>query len=437
MRRRSPWGQPLPALALAVFTLAVLTACGKKGEPVAPYSKTPQPPSGLQVSQVGPEIEIQVTAPRTTTENRPLPVIELEWLEAPVLGDFRKVARPILREEVAPGELRTKRFPLPTAPSRLSVRAYSGRARSNNAPLASFLPAPVPTPPGNVAATATATGVQLNWTNPPGAEPWPSPTPVPTPTPRPTPTPQPGAAPSPTATPNPAASSRPPPPGGSHPDPKPGGGHQQPPPPEGAVADAGASATPAPVSPSAALEVKPDPQASPRPGGSPLPSPTPVPLALPSGIRIFRTDGAPRLAREPLQAASWLDTTLKPGDKPCYALRYAATLQPLVESAPTEPVCTEFKDLVVPEPPARLLGDIGPTFVELSWLASPSTDVAFYRVYRTMETEARAMVIQTEGLLLRVRDLNMTSGPRTYDVVAVDKGGNESSGSPELKIVIP
>jgi len=109
----------------------------------------------------------------------------------------------------------------------------------------------------------------------------------------------------------------------------------------------------------------------------------------------------------------------------------------MVESAETVPVCVEIKDLVPPAPPARLLGDVGATFVELSWLPSPSADTAFYRLYRTTGTEPRALVVQTEGLLLRVRDNNMTRGPRTYEVVAVDKGENESAPGPVLRIVVP
>ena len=138
-----------------------------------------------------------------------------------------------------------------------------------------------------------------------------------------------------------------------------------------------------------------------------------------------------------MQSSSWLDSTPKPGDKPCYALRYATSFKPLVESAPTEPVCVEVKDIVPPEPPGGLVGDIGATFVELSWVASPSTDVAFYRVYRALDQAARTMAIETQGPVLRIRDPNLAPGPRTYDVVAVDKGGNESAPTAPLKIVIP
>ena len=166
----------------------------------------------------------------------------------------------------------------------------------------------------------------------------------------------------------------------------------------------------------------------------PVPTPTPLP---PTGIRVHRTDGEARLVRDHLQTASWTDSMPLAGEKPCYTLRYATAFSPLVESVPTEPVCVEVKDLVPPAPPGRLVGDIGADFVELSWLPSPSADVAFYRLYRTTETMPRALVIQTEGLLLRVRDANVTKGPRTYEAVAVDKGGNESAPGPALRVIVP
>ena len=118
-------------------------------------------------------------------------------------------------------------------------------------------------------------------------------------------------------------------------------------------------------------------------------------------------------------------------------MRHATSFTPLVESAPTEPACVETKDIVPPEPPGRLLGDIGATFVELSWVASVSGDVEFYRIYRSIDVAAMALAIETQGPVLRIRDPDMARGPRTYEIAAVDKGGNESARGPSLKIIVP
>lgn len=407
MRRRFSRARGL----LLLLAMGVGAACGKRGDPLAPYLKTPAPATGFDVSQLGDEVEIRVTAPRTTMDGRPLPVIRLEWFQGPPTGDFGKGAVSLLREEVAPGELRIKRFPRPAADVRFGVRASSGKARSAQG-LVLFKPAPVPTPPEALELTNTATGVELRWTNPPGAEPWPTPSPSPSPSPTPVPgtSPVPGSSPtlSPAAPPSPSPTADPPP-----------------------VTKPGAE--PRPLVPGALPVVA-------QAGGSPTPTPTPPPTPSPTpptGIRIFRTDGVPRLARDQLQASTWLDPSPRPGDKPCYSLRYATSFRPLVESAPTDPVCVEVKDIVRPDPPGRLVGDVGVTFVELSWLASPSVDVAFYRIYRALDTSPRSAAIETQGPVLRIRDPNMTPGPRAYEVVAVDQGGNESEPTALLKLIVP
>ena len=388
MRRR-----PIRALPiLLAMALVLQAACGKRADPLAPYVKTPQPPTGLEVAQIGEEVEIRIIAPRVTTENRPLPVFELEWLQGPPTGDFAKGAIPLVREDVAPGEARVKRFPRPAGDVRFTARAINGKARSAQAPLLLYKPAPIPLAPTALQLTNTPTGVELRWTNPQGAEPWPTPPPSPSPTASPTPAGSPPPLPPPTAMPVPQDAK-----------------------------DKAPTATPA---------------AGSKPGASPSPSPTPSPTP-PTGIRIFRTDGSPRLAREPLQASTWLDSSPKPGEKPCYALRYATSFKPLVESVQTEPACVEVKDIVPPEPPGRLVADLGTTFVELSWTASPSTDVAFYRIYRAFEGAPRTLAIETQGLVLRMRDPNLAPGTRLYDVVAVDKSGNESTPTAPLRLIVP
>lgn len=368
----------LPLLAL----VALWGGCGKRADPLPPYLKTPAPPSALVVAQVGEQIEIRAVAPRTTTQNRPLPVIELEWLQAPPLGDFGKTAESLFREEVAPGEPRTKRFPRPRTDVRVSVRAISGQARSAPAPPFHFKPAPVPASPSGLLAVNTPSGVELQWTNPPGAEPWPK------------------------GTPPPSALSSPLPSPPTKPSVPPVAGLPSPP-----------SSSPAKIPPAV---------------GSPSPSPSPSP-----GIRLYRTDQSPRLVQEALQASHWVDATVKHGETACYSLGYATSLTPLVESSPSEPVCVEVKDLVPPDPPGPLYADLGTNFVELSWSASPSADTTRYRVYRSVPDHPRTLVMETDGPSLRVKDLEFTQGPRTYVVVAVDAAGNESLPGPPATVVLP
>jgi len=430
--RRTLHGRSL--FLLAIVALGTNAACGKRADPLPPWVKTPMVPTAVEVAQMGDEIEVRALAPRTTTEARPLPVIELEWLQAPAVGDFGKTAVSLLREEVAPGELRVHRFPRPVAPVRITVRAIAGKARSANAPILAFTPAAVPLAPTDLKAMNTATGVELHWINPPGAEPWP------TPVASPSPTPLPGALPL-AAVPAVAADassvSTPPPPPSPTPSPSPLDSTT---PLDSMATTLGQAQGTARVAP--AVETVPAASASPMPSpvatasASPTPAPTPTPTPT-TGIRIFRTDGVARLVKDHVRATTWSDPTPAPGEKPCYSVRYASSFTPLVESKPSEPVCVEVKDIVPPEAPGQLTGDLGADFVELSWTASPSADVQFYRLYRSIGGAPRALVIQTDGVLFRVRDTNVTSGDRTYEIVAVDRGGNESPPGPLLKITLP
>ena len=260
-------------------------------------------------------------------------------------------------------------------------------------------PATVPLPPTALQAISVTTGVEVRWINPPGAEPWPTPAPAPSPTPSPLPLPAQGVAPDPEPSPPKAPSS------------------------------------PAAPPPSASAILLPPTRVSPPPAAS-APSPTPLPTP-PTGIRIFRTDGIPRLAGPPLQASTWLDPSPRVCETACYALRYATSFKPVVESAPTDPVCVEMKDVAPPEPPDKLLGDLGDGFVELSWAASPSSDVAAYRIYKTTDSRPRALLLETQGPVLRVRDSSTGSGVRTYEAVALDKSGNESKPTPAIKVIVP
>ena len=96
----------------AFLLLALLPACGKKGDPLPPLRPTPAAVSGLRVAQRGEQVEITFTAPRASTDGARLPVLEVEILVAVEEGDFLKVARG-RRIKAAPGEVLRESEPLP------------------------------------------------------------------------------------------------------------------------------------------------------------------------------------------------------------------------------------------------------------------------------------------------------------------------------------
>jgi len=98
----------------APLVLVAALGCGKRGDPLPPLGRTPQPVRDLTLAQRGADLEVRYTAPRTTTGGIRLDVHAVEILTARGDGDFaktalvevRKVARPV--EEIELTKTRTE-----------------------------------------------------------------------------------------------------------------------------------------------------------------------------------------------------------------------------------------------------------------------------------------------------------------------------------------
>jgi hypothetical protein len=165
----------------AALLLAALPACGKRGDPLPPLARAPQPVKDLAVAQRGPDLEIRYTAPRTTTGGIRLDLHSVEVLTARAAGDFAKTAL-IEARKVAPGETVTVTQPLPPPGTQLRVaaRAVSGGDLSALTPIVTLVVHPPPAAPADLKARLTPEAVVLTWT---GAVPSPPPAPAPSPSP--------------------------------------------------------------------------------------------------------------------------------------------------------------------------------------------------------------------------------------------------------------
>jgi hypothetical protein len=394
------------ATAGALFVACLLPSCGQKGDPKAPYVRTPRPPEGLVVSQRGASIEIRVKAPATTTEARPLPVVELYLLGATEAGDFDRMSREMFRERVAPGETRTQMFEIPAKELRVAARATDGRARSTLSSIVTFKPGPIPVAPTGLAAENTSDGVALRWSNPPGIEPF---------------------------LPNPIAPAVEPELSGEK---RPGATSEKSPDKD---QDKGREAGPGHL-PQEEPNVPLDKDAA-KPRGSTAPppaqsSPSPRPTPPPRGIRLFRTDGArEQIVGDPIRGASFLDKTVRQGERACYVVRYATTLAPLVESEPSNEACLQVKDIAAPEAPASLTADQSEGFVEIVFVPSASRDAVAHRVYRE-RGGTRALIATVPSPGTRARDADVLPGPASYFASAVDAAGNESPLTAPFRLVV-
>ncbi len=183
----------LGKVAILGLVLASL-ACGKRGEPLAPLSRTPQTVTEFRVAQRGSALELSLVTPRVTTGGERLSVMDVEFLYAPAGGDFVKSAEKLVKR-AAPGERLVEALPLPTSGTtmRFSARVKARGEMSGLAPVAVLLIQVPPVPPTGLLARLQPTGVALAWT----PAPLPSPSPSPTPTASPSPGPSPSSAPTP------------------------------------------------------------------------------------------------------------------------------------------------------------------------------------------------------------------------------------------------
>ncbi len=144
-----------------------LVACGKRGDPLPPIRRTPQPVTEFKVAERGDQLEISLFAPRAFTDGTRLPVLEIEILRAGATGTFEKAARSTLRK-AAPGERIVMDEPLPPAGTalRLAARVRVKGRPSTQTPIVSLTIASTPPPPSGLSVRSSEKGVTLSWTAP-------------------------------------------------------------------------------------------------------------------------------------------------------------------------------------------------------------------------------------------------------------------------------
>lgn len=119
-------------------------------------------------------------------------------------------------------------------------------------------------------------------------------------------------------------------------------------------------------------------------------------------------------------------------DRPAYgSYTYFVTavtaMEPDIESAASEAVTVEFRDMLPPPTPTGLTALVEDDAVRLIWNPVVSTDLAGYLVYRW---DGVAKVLLTKALLTEAsfRDSDPSTGiGYVYGVTSVDSNGNESA----------
>ncbi len=422
MRRR------FSAVALCGWLAVGLASpgCGKRGDPLPPIDRTPQPVTDLSLAQRGDQVEVHFAAPRATVEGDRLPVLEVELWRADT--DGVDVAQ-YKRLKVAPGErlVETEPRPAPGTTLRYAARARVGRDLSPYTRVVALKVQEPPAIPQDFEAELRADGVILSWTPPPLPE-W-----LTAPEPAEAEGPEEGeaVAPVPPTPPTPSPAAEPTTPA--------------------ATPDQAGLAT-APISPASVASEGGEPPAEKGPEGEepaleagpkkPAAAAKPTPEPFRGGVNVYRRSGfagySQPLNPTPIAIDKYLDADPPMNAETCYVLRTIVSTDPTVESAASKELCLQVRDIVAPAAPIGVAVRIAEDRLEITWSASGEADLALYRVYCS-EGEGPAVPVADVpgGTTVLYESLPAESGALVYTVTAIDTAGNESPPSAPAPVRLP
>jgi hypothetical protein len=161
-----------------------------------------------------------------------------------------------------------------------------------------------------------------------------------------------------------------------------------------------------------------------------------------AGFHVYRRVGTESyrlpLAQQPLAAPNAIDETAPEGVTACYVVRAAASVDPLVESAASNEVCLEVRDISPPAPPTGTAVLPRERGLEVLWTPAPEADLASYRVYREAPGEPRRSLAEVEAARSAWLDESARPGVvYLYDVTALDRAGNESPRAQAVEASLP
>jgi hypothetical protein len=430
--------RPLPAVVLC-GGLAVATAspgCGKRGDPLPPIDRTPQPVTDLSLAQRGDQVDVHFAAPRATVEGDRLPVLEIELWRADTDGvDVEEYKR----LKVAPGErlVETEKLPPPGTTLRYAARARVGRDLSPYTRVVALKVQEPPAIPQDFEAELRADGVILSWAPPPLPE-WLT-------------APQPpaaeGAEREPTAEVPAEGAAGPTSPAPAAPTLLPA---EEPGTPAATVNQAGPATTPTTPASVASEEEEPPAEKGPEGEGpaldkgpkSPAAAAKPTPEPFRGGVNVYRRSGftgySQSLNPTPISVDKYLDPDPPMNAETCYVLRTIVSTDPIVESADSKELCLQVRDIVAPEAPVGVAARVLDDRLEITWSVSGEADLASYRVYRS-EGEGPAVPVAEVpgGTTVLYEDLPAEPGTFAYTVTAIDTAGNESPPSAPAPVRFP
>jgi len=371
-------GRPLLGnTLLAAALLVALGACGHRGDPLPPLRHTPPALSEFRLAQRGNGLEVSVLAPGSSVDGIAYESLAIEFLSVEGPKDIEKTGRK--RQVLAkPLERMVETLPLPAPGSiaRAAARGIYGKEKGPRTLTMGLVVQPEVKAPGGLEVGLTEKGVHVAWT---------------------------GDVPEPVnATVQPAKI-----PGLPSTGPGPGG-------PPSSPTSATATTPAAAGAGEGVTKIEPE---KPK-----------------SGFLVYRRVGSAAYARPLppglLEKRALQDAVAPRGEKVCYVVRAAASLEPLVESAASNEACLDVRDISPPAAPTGLAVVPRERGLEVVWTPSADEDVAAYRVYREGPGEPRRRLAEIPAGGSAWTDEAAKPGVAyRYSLTAVDQAGNESAAT--------
>ncbi len=182
-------------------------------------------------------------------------------------------------------------------------------------------------------------------------------------------------------------------------------------------------------------------------GGAPPPARRAAPPPAPRfGYNVYDADAQPEpnaplvpLNATLLTAPAFTDPRVEFGTKRCYVVRRVEMAGAVaIESAPSAPACVTPVDTFAPAPPKALALVASGTAVSLIWEAATETDLAGYLVLRGEAPDEKLAPLTAApiGDAAYIDTSVRRNRTYVYEVVAVDKAGNQSGPSNRVEETI-
>jgi hypothetical protein len=364
---------------LAAALLVALGACGHRGDPQPPLRHTPPALQEFRFAQRGNALEVSVLAPGSSVDGIAYESLAIEFLSVEGPKDIEKTGRK--RQVLArPLERIVETLPLPAPGSiaRSAARGIYGKEKGPRTLTMGLVVQSEVKAPGGLEAGLTENGVRLAWTG---------------------------------DVPEPVSATVQPPRIPGLPSTGPGPGTPPSPPTSGAATSPAASGA---VAGEGVATIEPE---KPK-----------------SGFLVYRRVGSAAYARPLppglLEKRVLQDAVAPKGEKVCYVVRAAASLEPLVESAASNEACLEVRDISPPAAPTGLAVVPRERGLEVVWTPSTDADVTAYRVYREGPGEPRRRLAEIPAGGSAWTDEAAKPGVAyRYSLTAVDQSGNESAAT--------